>query len=58
MMLMQSPNPPDIVQIRKLVVSPDDRDGNIWCDLNNSNSDKNNSYLPEPSPPSPSQTNY
>uniref|UniRef100_A0A8C3K6U7 Uncharacterized protein n=1 Tax=Calidris pygmaea TaxID=425635 RepID=A0A8C3K6U7_9CHAR len=30
MMLIQAPQPPDIVQIRKLIVSPEDWDGDIW----------------------------
>ena len=51
MMLMQSPNPPDIVQIRKLIVSPEDWDGNIWSDTHNDDSDENNYLQPPESPP-------
>ncbi|KAK4810621.1 hypothetical protein QYF61_007358 [Mycteria americana] len=36
MMLIQAPRPPDIVQIRKLIVSPEDWDGDIWGDPDDS----------------------
>lgn len=39
-MLMQAPKPPDIVQIRKLILSPKDWDGNIWNNSDNNNSGK------------------
>lgn len=47
-MLMQSPIPLDIFQIGKLIMSPEVRGGNICGDSNNSNSDENNFYPPEP----------
>ncbi|GAB0205021.1 hypothetical protein GRJ2_002967700 [Grus japonensis] len=48
-MLMQSPKPPDIAQIKKLIVPSKDWDGNIWGDSNNNSSDDDNSpHLPEP----------
>lgn len=44
--LMQAPNPFNIVQTRKLVVSPKDWDGSIWGDSNNNSSDEDNSLPP------------
>lgn len=36
-MLMEAPSQPDTVQIRKLIVSPELWDGNLWSDINDSN---------------------
>lgn len=34
---MWAPHPPDILQIRKLVVSPEEWDANIWSEYSDSN---------------------
>jgi len=44
MMLMWAPSPPEIVQIRKLIVYPEEWDGNIWGDPDNSKPKEN--YCP------------
>lgn len=51
MMLMQCPKPPNIVLIRKLILSPKDLDSNIWSNKNNYSSDADISFqLLEPHP--------
>lgn len=40
MMLRQAPCPPDIVQIRKLIASPEDWDGDIWGDAGDGEPDE------------------
>ncbi|KAM9591119.1 uncharacterized protein ACIBXB_006056 [Morphnus guianensis] len=46
MMLMQAPHPPDIAQIRKLIVSPEEWDGNIWGDPDNDYVKQDNPLYP------------
>ena len=41
MMLIQAPRPPNIVQIRKLIVSPEDWDGDTWGDPDDSEPEGN-----------------
>lgn len=48
-----STNPPNITQIRKLIMSLEDWDDNIWGALNTNDLDKDNSYHPPESPPLP-----
>lgn len=36
MILVKAPCPPDIIQISKLMVSPDVWDGDVWGDLDDS----------------------
>lgn len=51
MMLLQSPKPPDKVQIKKLIMLPEDRDGNFGNNSNNYSSDEDNSFqLPVQAP--------
>lgn len=50
LMLTQAPNPPDIVQIRKLIASPEDWDGNIWGDPCNNIPGGNDLLSPSNSP--------
>lgn len=49
-MLMQAPRSPDIVQIRKLIVSPEEWDDNIWGDKSNDGLDEDDNLCP-PEPP-------
>ncbi|KAK4806261.1 hypothetical protein QYF61_013405 [Mycteria americana] len=46
MMLIQAPRPPDIVQIRKLIVSPEDWDGDIWGDPDDSEPEDDDPLFP------------
>ncbi|KAK4819549.1 hypothetical protein QYF61_007060 [Mycteria americana] len=46
MMLIQAPHPPGIVQIRKLIVSPEDWDGDIWGDPDDSEPEDDNPLFP------------
>ncbi|GAB0207483.1 hypothetical protein GRJ2_003214000 [Grus japonensis] len=46
MMLMRAPHPPNPVQIRKLIVSPEDRDGDIWGDPDDSDEGSDDSLFP------------
>lgn len=44
---MRAPYPPDLVQVRKLIVSTEEWDGNIWGDPDNNESEENDSLTPE-----------
>lgn len=48
-MFMQAFHPPDIVQVKKLIVSPEEWDGNIWDDPDGSKLRKADSLLPSDS---------
>ncbi|PKU30127.1 hypothetical protein llap_19569 [Limosa lapponica baueri] len=49
-MLMQAPHPPDIVQLRKLILSPEHWDRDIWGDPEDSELEEDDPLLPT-SPP-------
>lgn len=45
-MLLQAPHPPSMVHIRKLIVSPEDWDSDIWGDPNDSEPEEDYPYKP------------
>lgn len=47
---MQPPNPPDIVQIRKLITSPEDWDGKVQGDPCSNRPEENGLLSPSNSP--------
>lgn len=49
-MFMQGPPVPDIVQIRKLIVFPEEWDRNIWGDPDNSEPGEYDSLFPSDPP--------
>lgn len=49
-MLMQAPIPPDIVQIGKLIATPEGWDGNTWGDLCSKRPGENDLLSPSNSP--------